>query len=104
MGGILTSGLLNLFGLNVVALPVTTLVSGSFLFGTVFVATEPVSGAKTKPGQGIYGFMIGTITVALRGYSNFAEGMMFSVLLMNAFVSIIDQTVRHLQADKKVAT
>ena len=101
LGGILVSGLLSLFGLNVVAAPLTTLLCGSFLFGTAFVATEPISGAKTRPGQWIYGLMIGGLTVALRGYSNFAEGMMFSVLIMNAFVPIIDQAVRQLQEKKK---
>lgn len=101
MGGILASGLLNLFGLSVVALPLTTLLCGSFLFGTAFVATEPISGAKTKPGQWLYGFMIGALTVALRGFSNFAEGMMFAVLIMNAFVPILDQAVRQLQEKRK---
>ena len=81
--------------------PGNTLLCGSFLFGTAFVATEPISGAKTRPGQWIYGLMIGGLTVALRSYSNFAEGMMFSVLIMNAFVPIIDQAVRQLQEKKK---
>lgn len=103
LGGIMVSGLLSLFGHNVVADPLTTLLCGSFLFGAAFVATEPISGAKTRPGQWLYGLMIGALTVALRGYSNFAEGMMFSVLMMNAFVPIIDQAVRQLQEKKKAA-
>lgn len=103
MGGVLASGLLNLFGLNVVSLPLTTLLSGSFLFGAAFVATEPISGAKTKAGQWFYGFMIGGLTVILRGYSNFAEGMMFSVLLMNGFVPILDRAIRQLQAKRQAA-
>ncbi len=103
-GGAVVSGLLNLFGLNVVSLPLTALLSGSFLFGAAFVATEPISGAKTKAGQWIYGFMIGGLTIVLRGYSNFAEGMMFSVLLMNAFVPILDQTINTLQREKKAAS
>jgi Na+-transporting NADH:ubiquinone oxidoreductase subunit B len=65
------------------------------------VATEPISGAKTKPGQWIYGFMIGALTITLRGFSNFSEGIMFSVLLMNSFVPILDQTVRQIQTPKK---
>jgi Na+-transporting NADH:ubiquinone oxidoreductase subunit B len=63
--------------------------------------TEPVSGAKTEDGQWIYGFLVGGLTVALRGFSNFPEGVMFSILIMNAFVPLIDQTVRRTQAAKK---
>jgi Na+-transporting NADH:ubiquinone oxidoreductase subunit B len=87
--------------LGVAVSPVATLLSGSFLFGTAFVATEPISGAKTRPGQWIYGFMIGCLTVFLRSFSNFAEGIMFAVLLMNGFVPILDYSVRELQARRK---
>ena len=101
MGGILLSSVLHGFGAAGVPSALTTLLSGSFLFGSVFVVTEPVSGAKTEYGQWIYGFMVGGLTVVLRGFSNFPEGMMFSILIMNAFVPLIDQTVRGTQAAKK---
>jgi Na+-translocating ferredoxin:NAD+ oxidoreductase RnfD subunit len=45
--------------------------------------------------------MVGGLTVVLRGFSNFPEGVMFSILIMNAFVPLIDQIVRRLQAAKK---
>lgn len=101
MGGIALSGLLHGLGVPAVPSPLRTLVSGSFLFGTVFVVTEPISGAKTNAGQWIYGFLIGALTIALRGYSNFSEGIMFSVLIMNAFVPILDRTVEQLKARRK---
>jgi len=103
LGGVILSGILHATGVGNIPSPLSTLLSGSFLFGTVFVVTEPISGAKTNTGQWIYGFMIGGLAVVLRGFSNFSEGIMFSVLLMNAFVPILDQTVRQLQAPKKVA-
>jgi Na+-transporting NADH:ubiquinone oxidoreductase subunit B len=84
--------------------PIYTLLSGSFLFGTAFVVTEPISGAKTKAGQWIYGFMVGGLTIVLRGFSNFSEGIMFSVLIMNAFVPILDQTVRKIQPSKRATS
>jgi Na+-transporting NADH:ubiquinone oxidoreductase subunit B len=65
--------------------------------------TEPISGAKTKAGQWIYGFMIGGLTMVLRGYSNFSEGVMFSVLIMNAFVPLIDRLARSQTKSKKDA-
>jgi Na+-transporting NADH:ubiquinone oxidoreductase subunit B len=101
MGGILLSSILHGFGAAGVPSALITLLSGSFLFGSVFVVTEPVSGAKTEYGQWIYGFMVGGFTVVLRGFSYFPEGMMFSILIMNAFVPLIDQTVRGTQATKK---
>lgn len=103
-GGTILSGILHASGAGGIPSPLSTLLSGSFLFGTVFVVTEPISGAKTSTGQWIYGFMIGGLAVLLRGFSNFSEGIMFSVLIMNAFVPILDQTVSRLKASAKVPT
>jgi len=101
LGGIGSSSLLRLAGFNQIPDPLTTLLAGSFLFGAFFIVTEPISGAKTKAGQWIYGSMIGSLIVVLRAFSNFSEGVMFSVLIMNAFVPILDQTIRQIQAKRK---
>ena len=103
LGGVILSSIFYGMEFSGMPSPISTLLSGSFLFGAAFVATEPISGAKTKSGQWIYGFMIGALTVTLRGFSNFSEGIMFSVLLMNSFVPILDRTVRQVQASKKAA-
>ncbi|EFK97166.1 hypothetical protein LDC_0808 [sediment metagenome] len=95
------STILHGFGVAGVPSALVTLLSGSFLFGSVFVVTEPVSGAKTGYGQWLYGFMVGGLTVVLRGFSNFPEGVMFSILIMNAFVPLIDRAVRGAQATKR---
>ena len=104
LGGMVLSSILHWAGAPTMASPISLLFAGSFLFGTVFVVTEPISGAKTKPGQWIYGFMVGGLTMVLRGFSNFSEGIMFAVLLMNAFVPILDQAVRQIQARRKTTT
>jgi len=104
IGGILLSSVLHGLGAPGVPSALATLLSGSFLFGSVFVVTEPVSGAKTEVGQWIYGFMVGGLTVVLRGFSNFPEGIMFSILIMNAFVPLIDQTIRRAQAARKAVS
>jgi Na+-transporting NADH:ubiquinone oxidoreductase subunit B len=93
-GGVILSGLLHLLGHSMIPTPLRTLLSGSFLFGCLFIVTEPVSGPKTKVAQWIYGFFIGGLTVILRGFSNFSEGIMFAVLIMNAFVPLMDQIIR----------
>jgi Na+-transporting NADH:ubiquinone oxidoreductase subunit B len=97
LGGAAVSGALHGAGFSTVAPPISNLLAGSFLFGALFVVTEPISGAKTKTGQWIYGFIIGGLTVVLRGFSNFSCGMMFSVLIMNAFVPVLDRTVKQVQ-------
>jgi Na+-transporting NADH:ubiquinone oxidoreductase subunit B len=103
LGGTVSSGILRMAGFAQIPNPFATLLAGSFLFGAFFIVTEPISGAKTKIGQWIYGLMIGSLIVILRGFSNFSEGVMFSVLIMNAFVPILDQTIRQVQTKKKAA-
>ena len=100
-GGVAVSILAMTMGAAFIPGPLETLLSGSFLFGTMFVATEPISGAKTKEGQFVYGFLIGSVTVLLRGFSNFPEGIMFTVLMMNALVPLLDRGVK---AAKKFST
>jgi Na+-transporting NADH:ubiquinone oxidoreductase subunit B len=101
LGGTVCSLLLRTAGLEQIPSPLSTLLAGSFLFGAFFVVTEPVSGPKTKSGQWIYGSLIGALIVVLRAFSNFSEGVMFSVLILNAFVPLLDQTIRQLQTSKK---
>lgn len=67
-------------------------VLGGFAFGTVFMATDPVSAAVTRQGQYIYGLMIGFLVVLVRVINPaFPEGMMLAILLANVFSSVIDR-------------
>ena len=103
VGGIFAWAMLNLAGKEAAISLGHPLLSGSFLFGCAFVVTEPISGAKTGPGQLIYGFLVGGLTIILREFSNFSEGFMFSVLLMNAFVPLIDYSVNQVKGLKQGA-
>ena len=74
--------------------PLQHLLIGSFLFGTVFMATEPVTSAHTNKGKWIYGFMIGVLTVVIRSVNPaYPEGVMLAILLMNVFAPTIDHYV-----------
>ena len=67
---------------------------GGFLFGTVFMATDPVTAAQTNVGKWIYGFLIGAFAVMLRVLNPaYPEGMMLAILLMNCFAPLIDHCV-----------
>lgn len=70
------------------------LLMGGFAFGTVFMATDPVTSAQTECGKWIYGFLIGALCVIVRLFNpGYAEGMMLAVLLMNTFAPLIDHYV-----------
>ena len=70
------------------------LLMGGFAFGAVFMATDPVTGAQTRLGQWIYGLLIGMFAVLVRVLNPaYPEGMMLSILLMNAFAPLIDYLV-----------
>ena len=70
------------------------LVMGGFLFGTVFMATDPVTSAQTEGGKWIYGFLVGALAVTVRIWNpGYPEGMMLAILLMNTFAPLIDHYV-----------
>lgn len=76
------------------------LIMGSLAFGTVYMATDPVSATHTETGKWIYGFMIGVLTVIIRVFNPaYPEGVMLAVLLMNVFAPLIDFYV--VNANKK---
>ena len=77
--------------------PLFQLLSGGLLFGAVFMATDPVTSPATKPGKFIFGFGCGIITVVIRTFSGFTEGIMFSIVIMNAFTPLIDNLVVNLK-------
>lgn len=74
--------------------PVDQLLFGGFAFAAVFMATDPVTAARTTTGKYVYGFLIGVIAVIIRTYNNgYPEGAMLAVLLMNCFAPLIDWCV-----------
>ncbi len=70
------------------------LVFGGFAFGAVFMATDPVTSARTETGKYIYGFLIGAMTIIIRVLNpGYPEGMMLAILLLNIFAPLIDYYV-----------
>ncbi len=95
------SFILRAMGNSQIPSPIYGMLIGGFLFGTVFMATDPITAPKTKKGKWFYGLMIGAITIIIRGFALFAGGMMFAILIMNSFVPIIDEAVRAIDRKKK---
>lgn len=67
------------------------LVLGGFCFGAVFMATDPVTAARTEKGKYIYGLLIGMMAIIIRVLNpGYPEGVMLAILLMNIFAPLID--------------
>ena len=78
------------------------LVMGGFAFGTVFMATDPVTSAQTECGKWIYGFLIGALCIVVRLFNpGYAEGMMLAILLMNCFAPLIDHYVTDIAVSRR---
>ncbi|TAJ09403.1 NADH:ubiquinone reductase (Na(+)-transporting) subunit B [Marinilabiliaceae bacterium JC017] len=95
-GGYLTALGFNAIGLNALMQvdAIHHLCLGGFAFGAVFMATDPVSGARTEKGKWIYGFLIGFFAIVIRVFNPaFPEGVMLAILLMNTFAPLIDHFV-----------
>lgn len=79
-------------------------VLGGFAFGTVFMATDPVTAPVSNTARVIYGFLIGVLVVLVRAVNPaYPEGMMLSILLMNVFAPLIDHYVVKAHTKKRMA-
>ena len=74
--------------------PIFHLLSGSVLFGAVFMATDPVTSPITKVGRWIYGLGIGVIIMLIRTWGSHTEGVVYAILLMNAVTPLINRWTR----------
>ncbi len=93
LGGAFTVLIINVFAQNAImeVPPLYHLILGGFAFGAVFMATDPVTSARTEKGKWIYGFFIGLMAVTIRVFNpGYPEGMMLAILFMNAFAPLID--------------
>jgi electron transport complex protein RnfD len=81
--------------------PLTHLTTGGMLLCAFFIATDPVTAPLTKRGMWIFGIGVGTITMLIRIVGEYPEGVMYSVLLMNAVTPLIDRFCRRIPAGGK---
>jgi Na+-transporting NADH:ubiquinone oxidoreductase subunit B len=83
--------------------PAWHLVMGSFAFGIVYMATDPVSGPGMNLSRWIYGFAIGALTVMIRVFNPaYPEGVMLAILFMNLFAPLMDHFVIKVRLRKRV--
>ena len=87
------SGLLHVAN-PVYASPLAELLSGGLMLGAIFMATDYVTSPMTGKGQIIYGVAIGFLTVVIRNWGAYPEGMSFAILIMNAFTPLINAYIK----------
>lgn len=105
LGGVTMTLIFNIFAANAYMKidPATQLMMGSFMFGIVFMATDPVTAAQTNKGKYIYGFLVGLFAIMIRVFNPaYPEGMMLAILLMNAFAPLIDHYVVEANISKRL--
>ncbi len=96
VGGLVMAGIFNMFAVNqfMGLNPIHQLMLGGFMFGMVFMATDPVSAAQTTTGKYIYGFLAGFFGIMIRVFNPaYPEGIMLAILFMNVMAPLIDYYV-----------
>ncbi len=71
--------------------PIASMLSGSLLFITVFMVTDPVTAPKKPGSQWVFGIVVGGVSAAIRIFSLFPEGVSFGLLIGNTFASLLDE-------------
>lgn len=87
------TGLLHLAN-PVYADPLTEILSGGLMPGAIFMATDYVTSPMTHKGQILYGVLIGFLTVVIRNWGSYPEGMSFAILIMNGFTPLINYYIK----------
>jgi len=96
LGGYAMGLIFNAFAVNpFMEVPaIQQIVMGGFLFGMVFMATDPVSAAQTNTGKWIYGILTGLLAILIRVVNPaYPEGMMMAILFMNVMAPLVDHYV-----------
>ena len=88
------TGILYLVNPETYASPIIHLLSGGLLLGAIFMATDYVTSPMTTRGMLIYGIGIGVITVVIRVFGAYPEGVSFAILIMNAFTPLINAYIK----------
>ena len=105
VGGAAMTAIFNMIGTTVVMTvsPVDHLFLGGFAFGAVFMATDPVTSARTETGKYIYGLLVGAMAIIIRVLNpGYHEGMMLAILLMNVFAPLIDYYVVEANINRRI--
>ena len=88
------TGIMNLVDPTLYASPLNHMFTGGLMLGAIFMATDYVTSPMSKNGMLIYGVCIGLLTVVIRLFGAYPEGMSFAILIMNAFTPLINTYIK----------
>ncbi|MFC2089288.1 RnfABCDGE type electron transport complex subunit D [Bacteroidota bacterium] len=83
--------------------PLFHLLTGGLMLGAIYMATDYVTSPMTKKGMIIYGILIGVLTVLIRAFGAYPEGVQFAILIMNAFVPLLNKYIKPKRFGKEVS-
>ncbi len=104
LGGLAMGGIFNAFAVNdfMTISPMHQVLLGGFMFGMIFMATDPVSAAQTNLGKWIYGFLAGFFAIMIRVFNPaYPEGVMLAILFMNVMAPTIDHYVVQANVNRR---
>jgi Na+-transporting NADH:ubiquinone oxidoreductase subunit B len=104
-GGLVMGLIFNLVGANAYMTlnPVHQILIGGFMFGMVFMATDPVTASQTETGKYIYGFLAGFLSILIRVFNPaYPEGVMMAILFMNVMAPLIDHYVVQANINRRL--
>lgn len=101
---IIFTGILHLIDSSKYADPLFHVLAGGVLLGAFFMATDYVTSPMSRQGMLLYGVGIGLITVLIRTFGSYPEGVSFAILIMNAFTPLIDRYIKPKRFGEKVKT
>jgi len=96
------TGILNLVNPEMYSSPVMHLLSGGLMLGAIFMATDYATSPMNPRGMFVYGVGIGVITVVIRVFGAYPEGVSFAILIMNAFTPLINTYIKPKRFGEKV--
>lgn len=96
------AGILNMVNPEEYASPLVHLLSGGLMLGAVFMATDYATSPMNPRGMLVYGVGIGVITVVIRAYGAYPEGVSFAILIMNGFTPLINRYIKPKRFGEKV--
>lgn len=96
------TGMFWLFDPEQYANPMIHILSGGAILGAFYMATDLVTSPMTKKGMMVFAFGIGVITVVIRLFGAYPEGISFAILIMNAFVPLIDKYFKPRRFGSKI--
>jgi len=96
------TGILHLVNPELYASPLLHLLSGGLMLGAIFMATDYVTSPMNPRGMMVYGVGIGVITVVIRVFGAYPEGVSFAILIMNAFTPLINTYIKPKRFGEKV--